>query len=414
MQRRSILKSGLIGMGAALLPEMAAARQPAVAALPNGRDFWLTMMQRVAAPLLQAWSEGALKVRMPVECAPGMEASRRHTTYLEAVGRLLSGIAPWLETGPNTGDEGKLRTQYLAMVHKGLALGLDPHSPEYLDFGLEAQSLVDAAFLAVAILRAPTALNKQLPAPTRKLLADALRATRSVLPGQSNWLLFSAAVEAALFALGEPWDKLRIDYALREHMAWYVGDGTYSDGPHFHWDFYNSIVIQPFLLVVLETVGNEEKAWAAMLPTVRERAQRFSAVLERIIAPDGSYPAIGRSITYRCGSFHLLADSALRNHLPPAVPPAQARCALAAIIQRTLGANGTFDAAGWLQIGLAGHQPALGEPYISTGSLYLAACVFLPLGLPASDPFWSGPSLPWTSQRIWSGEDVKADHAIDG
>jgi hypothetical protein len=89
-------------------------------------------------------------------------------------------------------------------------------------------------------------------------------------------------------------------------------------------------------------------------------------------------------------------------------------CAIAAIIQRTLGANGTFDAAGWLQIGLAGHQPALGEPYISTGSLYLAACVFLPLGLPASDPFWSGPSLPWTSQRIWSGEDVKADHAIDG
>jgi hypothetical protein len=412
MQRRAVLKSVGIGLGAALLPTPSPA-EPTAPAFASDRAYWLRMMQRIAGPVLEALSEGKLKATMPVECAAGMESSRRHTTYLEAVARLLSGIAPWLEHGPSDGDEGKLRERTIAMVYKGLALGLDPHAPDYLDFGLEAQSLVDAAFLAVAVLRAPTVLNKQLPASTRKLLADALRATRSVLPGQSNWLLFSAAVEAALFALGEPWDKLRVDYALREHMAWYVGDSTYSDGPHFHWDFYNSIVIQPFLLTALDSVGSEEKAWAAMLPAVRERAQRFSAVLERIIAPDGSYPAIGRSITYRCGSFHLLADSAFRNHLPPDLPPAQARCALAAIIQRTLGAKGTFDAAGWLQIGLAGHQPALGEPYISTGSLYLAACVFLPLGLPASDPFWSGPDLPWTSQKIWSGEDVKADHAID-
>jgi hypothetical protein len=31
------------------------------------------------------------------------------------------------------------------------------------------------------------------------------------------------------------------------------------------------------------------------------------------------------------------------------------------------------------------------------------------LGLPANDPFWSGPDLPWTQKKIWSGVDVKAD-----
>jgi hypothetical protein len=77
-----------------------------------------------------------------------------------------------------------------------------------------------------------------------------------------------------------------------------------------------------------------------------------------------------------------------------------------------MAAPGTFDANGWLQIGFYGHQPALGEFYISTGSLYLCAAGLLPLGLPPADEFWSAPAAKWTQQKIWSGEDVPADHAI--
>jgi hypothetical protein len=54
----------------------------------------------------------------------------------------------------------------------------------------------------------------------------------------------------------------------------------------------------------------------------------------------------------------------------------------------------------------------LGENYISTGSLYLCAGVFLPLGLGVSDPFWSRPAEDWTSRRMFSGQDAPADHAI--
>ena len=43
------------------------------------------------------------------------------------------------------------------------------------------------------------------------------------------------------------------------------------------------------------------------------------------------------------------------------------------MIRRTLEAPDTFDKEGWLQIGFCGHQPGVGETYISTGSLYLCS-----------------------------------------
>jgi hypothetical protein len=147
-------------------------------------------------------------------------------------------------------------------------------------------------------------------------------------------------------------------------------------------------------------------------PRVAERARRYAAVQERMIAADGSFPPIGRSLAYRCGAFHLLADAALRRALPENVAPAQVRGALTAVIRRTLEAPGTFDADGWLRIGFCGHQPAVGETYISTGSLYLCAVALLPLGLPASDPFWSSPPQAWTSAKAWSGRAFPIDHAL--
>ena len=105
---------------------------------------------------------------------------------------------------------------------------------------------------------------------------------------------------------------------------------------------------------------------------------------------------------------------ALRHALPDGVSPAQVRGALTAVIRRTIEAPGTFDADGWLRIGFCGHQPGVGETYISTGSLYLCAVGLLPLGLPASDEFWSAPAQPWTSVRAWSGQPFPIDHALNG
>jgi hypothetical protein len=165
-----------------------------------------------------------------------------------------------------------------------------------MNFGATPQSLVDAAFLALGILRAPKQMWEPLDKTTKRNLVKALQATRQVLPGQNNWLLFAAMVEAGLCFMGEWWDPMRVDYAIQQHKEWFVGDGTYGDGPHFHWDYYNSLVIQPMLLQVLETVQTKSPTWSSLRPVVLERAQRYAAIQERMISPEATFPAIGRSL----------------------------------------------------------------------------------------------------------------------
>jgi hypothetical protein len=139
---------------------------------------------------------------------------------------------------------------------------------------------------------------------------------------------------------------------------------------------------------------------------------RFAEIEERLISPEGTFPSIGRSATYRFGALQSLAQIALWKELPENISPAQVRCALTAVIRKMMEAPGTFDTNGWLQIGFCGHQPALGENYISTGSLYLCTAGLLPLGLPPTDEFWSAPAAKWTQQKLWLGENLAADHAI--
>jgi hypothetical protein len=240
----------------------------------------------------------------------------------------------------------------------------------------------------------------------------ALQSTRVILPYYNNWILFSAMIEASLASMGVVWDTMRVDLALRTVDSWYKGDGAYGDGPTFHWDSYNSFVIHPYLLNILDTVSKSNSTWDPYRPVMMARAQRYAAIQERWISPEGTFPAIGRSECYRFGAFQLLSEISLRRKLPADVTPEQVRCALTAVMRRMIDAPGTFDAQGWLQLGFCGHQPQLAETYISTGSSYLCSAAWLPLGLPASDPFWAGAAQPWTAKKIWSGVDIPEDHAL--
>ncbi len=194
-------------------------------------------------------------------------------------------------------------------------------------------------------------------------------AERTILTGLNNWVLFAALDEALLCKLGAPWDRMRVAYSLNELRAWYVGDGTYGDGPAYHADFYNSYVMHPYLLMLMEQLGDEAAAWKAMRADIVQRASRYAAIQERMVGPDGAFPVLGRSICYRAGAFHLLADASLRGILPDHLSPAQVRGALTATQSRTLDVPGTFDAQGWRLMGFAGHQPGRAETNISTGSL---------------------------------------------
>ncbi|MCL6442709.1 MAG: DUF2264 domain-containing protein [Alicyclobacillus sp.] len=378
----------------------------------SDRKYWVQALHRIISPVLEAAAVGQLKQTMPVEAKPGVH-DRHLYSHLEAVGRTLAGIAPWLTCPTLTGDEAALQRHYADLARRTIASITDPDSPDFLNYSVGEQPLVDAAFLAQGILRAPRELLEPLDPAVERNLANCMRSVRyHCKPYFSNWLLFAAMIEALMCRMGEEWDAVRIDYAFRQHEQWYVGDGMYGDGPQFRWDYYNSFVIQPMLIDVLDAVGDKYEDWRSMKPAMLERIRRYAVVQERLIGPDGSYPPLGRSITYRFGAFQALSQVALMHQLPDELPPAQVRSALTAVLRKFFDFPDMFDAAGWLRIGLYGHQPSLGERYISTGSLYLMTTGFLPLGLAPDDAFWSGSAMDWTQRQLQVGRDSVPDAAL--
>ena len=109
----------------------------------------------------------------------------------------------------------------------------------------------------------------------------------------------------------------------------------------------------------------------------------------------------------------MLAQAALQRRLEKGLTPAGVRCALTAVLRRCLENGDMFDGNGWLRPGVYGFQPELAEGYINVGSLYLCSAVFLPLGLPAEDPFWIGEDEDWSGRKVWSGGHIAIDHALD-
>lgn len=376
------------------------------------RAYLVNALTRIADPVLNALSKNELKKLMPVEAVN--PADRKQYTYLEAFGRLLAGMAPWLELGPDDTPEGQLRKKYIDLVVKGIHNATDPKSADFLNFTKGGQPVVDAAFFAQALLRAPHQLWGRLDMATKANVIAALKSSRVITPNYSNWLLFSATIEAALLKFDNYGDRMRMDYAIKQHLnVWYRGDGAYSDGPNFHWDYYNSFVIHPLLVQVLGTLSETDKNQQKVYDMALIHLKRYAAVQERMISPEGTYPPIGRSLAYRFGAFQALAMAALMHQLPVYIKPQQVRAALYNVIKKQIEAPHTFDSNGWLLIGIYGHQPGIGEPYISTGSLYLCSEAFLTLGLPPSEDFWQGKDEAWTAKKVWEGIDVPIDHAID-
>jgi hypothetical protein len=380
---------------------------------PNERAYWVSTLTKVTAPVLRALSEERLRKDMPVESQKANYEQRKLVSHLEAFGRSISGLAPWLELPADATTEGKKRKEFLDLVIKSMSNAVNPSSPDFLNFSEGAQPLVDAAFLAHGLLRAPKQIWGNLDSVTKDRIVVALKSTRHIKPYETNWLLFPAMIEAALLKFTGECEMQRIEYATTKHGEWYLGDSMYGDGPHFHFDYYNSYVIQPMLLDVVRTVYEKTGSLKELLTALNKRSQRYAEIQERLVSPDGSFPPIGRSLAYRCGAFQLLSQMALQHNLPESLRPAQVRSVLSAVIRRTLDAPKTFDEKGWLTIGLCGHQPEIGEHYISTGSLYLCTAAFLSLGLPADDEFWSGPPVDWTSKRVFGGGAIPIDHAYD-
>jgi hypothetical protein len=377
------------------------------------REIWLSTMDKMAKPVMFNLSQDKLKETMTVELSIRTDKAtmRKEVAYLEAFGRMFYGMSAWLNAEDGNDREKQLRNQYREWIIKGVKNAVNPAAKDYMDI-IAKQSLVDASFFAFGLIKCPWLWN-QLDTLTKLQVVTLFTTSKKIKPGPNNWILFSAIIEAFFCKYGYDWDAIRIEYAIQQMEQWYVGDGVYSDGTAYHWDYYNSFVIHPYLNAIVEIVGEKTDAYKPFATKYKDRSERYAIIQERLINVDGSFPATGRSIVYRSGAFHHLADVASRNKLPLDLSPAQVRCALTAVLKKTTENNTTYTKDGWLTIGLYGAQPNLADVYNNTGSLYLASFIFLPLGLSHTDVFWTSQPEKFTSQKIWSGQNVKGDHALD-
>lgn len=376
----------------------------------DDRTYWVNQLYKLSAPILSNMSKGELKKNMVVEYSPTWDGRNKNVAYMEAFGRLMAGVAPWLNLPDDDTVEGKKRKEIRGWALQSYANAVDPSSPDYLLWKGPNQVLVDAAYIASSFMRAPKALWEPLDQVTKDRYIKEFKSLRKIRPPYNNWLLFRATIEAFFVSIDEEYDGYVLDVTIRKMNEWYLGDGWYSDGAEFSMDYYNGYVMHPMYVEIIEVMENKKMYSPVKLELALRRMQRYNQLIERFISPEASFPAVGRSMTYRMGSFQALSLSAWKYGLPSTMTNGQVRNALTSVMKRMFANEDNYNKEGYLQLGFVGHQTGLADYYTNAGSLYITSLVFLPLGLPASHEFWTSPAEEWTSQKAWSGKPFLKDY----
>ena len=179
----------------------------------NDREYWVLVISKMATPILENISKGTFQKNMPIVVSESFDGRNPKVGYMEAFGRLLAGIAPWLALPADNSNEGTLRNKFLQQALLGIQHGVNPNSPDYFAWrDKSSQTLVDAAHLALALLRAPKALWEPLPENTKKQLIEEFKHIRWITPNESNWLLFASMTETFLLSVGVEPERKKIDH----------------------------------------------------------------------------------------------------------------------------------------------------------------------------------------------------------
>ena len=375
------------------------------------RIFWVSTLQKIAFPVLNNLARNSLRKSMPYE---SNSPEGKKFANFEAFARVFNGIAPWLELGVDTSEEGKIREKYIYLTLKSITNSVNPKNNDYIFVVEPKQSLVDVALFAQGLLRAKNQIWLNLPMEVQARLIRELKNTRIIAPYENHWLLYTSMIEAALLEFTGECDKERLLYGIRKfNDELYVGDAIYSDGEDFEVSYYNSLIIHPMLNDILKVMRKYGLQDGELLDVQLMRSSRLASQLERLISPEGTYPLLGKSLSYRCGVFHLLSQAALLKILPRNINPAQVRSALTKVLRRQFQNKNNFNTDGWLIIGLNGSQIDISENDINTGSLYLCCAIFLALGLDSNDLFWTAPAAEWSSLKAWNGNQIQQDQSIN-
>lgn len=287
--------------------------------------------------------------------------------HAECISRTLCGLSTYIET---LAPQDEFVSKCIILVNN-LS---NPNSDDFANYKTMRHNLVSGGFLVLAFLRAPNNLWNILPEKLKNYILNNFEDVIKLQAFDNNWMLFKSIIELFLYKNNRI-DKLSYTpKSLRKFNEWYTGkNGCYNDGYHYTKDYYNSIVIHPFLLQITKTA---ELLGLPKLPisyTVElSRAKEHFHFINKSISDDGTYPMIGRSLSYGSGLFHLLAIMLANNEIEY---DEKVINKLKKIFIKTHPDN-LFNEDGWLKRDKNIMKINTIEDYIDVGGLYIRTLIF--------------------------------------
>jgi len=325
--------------------------------------------------------------------------------YLECFSRIFAGISTWIISNDDNNDDNNYDNNYenkqkelISSLVYDCFDKLIPFFDKEMDLFSIEQSIVECAYICYGFIITKNKIWLLLKEETQKNIIQILKKVRLLIREyhyNCNWYLFHGIIETFFKTINIDYDEEFIIEMIHSVNEWYCGDGFYFDGERkFKMDYYNSYVIQPFFLEILKVFNS------SLLDVAIQRCIRYSEFLERIIGSDGTFPPIGRSITYRFAAFHLLSYCIYNNHISVGHSYGQLRNALTKVLVTILNKE-VYDKDGFLNMGFTCEQNSLQDSYSNTGSCYITTISFLPLGLELNHPFWNDSPGPFTQESCW-------------
>ena len=330
--------------------------------------------------------------------------------YLECFSRIFAGISTWIISNDNDNKYENEQKKIISSLICDCFDKLMPFFDKEMDLFSIGQSIVECAYICYGFIISKNKIWLLLKEDTQKNIITIFKKVRLLIVKWhfcNNWYLFHGIIETFFKTINIDYNEEFIIEMIHSVNGWYCGDGFYFDGEKkFKMDYYNSYVIQPFFIEILKVFNS------SLLDIAIQRCIRYSEFLERIIGSDGTFPPLGRSITYRFAAFHLLSYCIYNNHISVCHNYGQLRNSLTKVLINILNKD-IYDSDGFLNIGFNCEQNSLQDYYSNTGSCYITTIGLLPLGLEVNHPFWNEPSRPFTQESCWKFKSQIAKYIIN-
>jgi hypothetical protein len=277
-----------------------------------------------------------------------------------------------------------VRDPLISWLGHGVEVGTRPGAPDSWPRPLDReQSIVEAAWVAIALAETRAVVWDQLDAPTRGRIVQWLASVRGKAVFRNNWLLYPVIVDGFLAQVGGPTDPAATSRTLRQIDAMYHRDGWYSDGPGACFGHYSAWGMQLLLAHFLRLTGGD--AFPGGPEAIRERLRAFLAEYVQLIGSDGAPVLHGRSPVYRMAVAAPFWLGALVDATP--FPGATTRCIASSVLSHFTRHGALED--GIPSLGWYGSFPAIADFYSTPVSALMTSAAFVGLLLPSDDPAWT-------------------------